>query len=151
MFYCDKDVKDLLKKSEYMKLYFNHRFFGKTFELDFDDLFEEKNNFIFFKIFFDEGKTDIWRLGKPFLVKYFFSYNFDGKTISYYNMEKEENNGNKNYRTILIVVIVVLALAFLVMGFFLGKYLYNIRKKKKMKAEELINDENIEHIKINEE
>ena len=66
-------------------------------------------------------------------------------------MEKEENNGNKNYRTILIVVIVVLALAFLVMGFFLGKYLYNIRKKKKMKAEELINDENIEHIKINEE
>ena len=151
MFYCDKDVKDLLKKSEYMKLYFNHRFFGKTFELDFDDLFEEKNNFIFFKIFFDEGKTDIWRLGKPFLVKYFFSYNFDGKTISYYNMEKEENKGNKNYRTILIVVIVVLALAFLVMGFFLGKYLYNIRKKKKMKAEELINDENIEHIKINEE
>ena len=77
-----------MEKSEYVKIYFNHRFLGNTFELNFNDLFEEKNNFIYFKIFFDEGSTDLWKFGKPFLIKYFFSYDFDKKTISYYNINK---------------------------------------------------------------
>ena len=149
-YYCNKDMKDILKKSEAVKLYFYHRFFGKTFELNFEDLFEEKNNFIFFKIFFDEEQNDIWRLGKPFLIKYFFSYNFDGKTISYYNLEENEDNKGTNIKTELIVVIIILALIFLGLGFFLGKYIVNYRKNKKKKAEELLEDENIGEVNINE-
>ena len=158
MFYCEKDVKDSLKKSEYVKIYFNHRFLGKTFELDFDDLFEEKNNFIFFKIFFDEGSTDIWKLGKPFLIKYFFYYNFDRKTIGYYNIKdnnvtekEEEKNKNSKIRIILIVIIAILGLIFLILGFLFGRYLYLIKKNKKRNAEELINEENIGHIDINDD
>ena len=150
IYYCNKDMKDILEKSEAVKLYFYHRFFGKTFELNFEDLFEEKNNFIFFKIFFDEEQNDIWRLGKPFLIKYFFSYNFDGKTISYYNLEKNEDNNGTNIKTVLIVVIIILALIFLGLGFFLGKYIVNYRKNKKKKAEELLEDENIGEVNINE-
>ena len=150
IYYCNKDMKDILKKSEAVKLYFYHRFFGKTFELNFEDLFEEKNNFIFFKIFFDEEQNDIWRLGKPFLIKYFFSYNFDGKTISYYNLEENEDNKGTNIKTELIVVIIILALIFLGLGFFLGKYIVNHRKNKKKKAEELLEDENIGEVNINE-
>ena len=150
IYYCNKDMKDILKKSEAVKLYFYHRFFGKTFELNFEDLFEEKNNFIFFKIFFDEEQNDIWRLGKPFLIKYFFSYNFDGKTISYYNLEENEDNKGTNIKTVLIVVIIILALIFLGLGFFLGKYIVNYRKNKKKKAEELLEDENIGEVNINE-
>ena len=150
IYYCNKDMKDILEKSEAVKLYFYHRFFGKTFELNFEDLFEEKNNFIFFKIFFDEEQNDIWRLGKPFLIKYFFSYNFDGKTISYYNLEENEDNKGTNIKTELIVVIIILALIFLGLGFFLGKYIVNYRKNKKKKAEELLEDENIGEVNINE-
>ena len=150
IYYCNKDMKDILKKSEAVKLYFYHRFFGKTFELNFEDLFEEKNNFIFFKIFFDEEQNDIWRLGKPFLIKYFFSYNFDGKTISYYNLEENEDNKGTNIKTVLIVAIIILALIFLGLGFFLGKYIVNYRKNKKKKAEELLEDENIGEVNINE-
>ena len=150
IYYCNKDMKDILKKSEAVKLYFYHRFFGKTFELNFEDLFEEKNNFIFFKIFFDEEQNDIWRLGKPFLIKYFFSYNFDGKTISYYNLEENEDNKGTNIKTVLTVVIIILALIFLGLGFFLGKYIVNYRKNKKKKAEELLEDENIGGVNINE-
>ena len=150
IYYCNKDMKDILEKSEAVKLYFYHRFFGKTFELNFEDLFEEKNNFIFFKIFFDEEQNDIWRLGKPFLIKYFFSYNFDGKTISYYNLEENEDNKGTNIKTVLIVVIIILALIFLGLGFFLGKYIVNYRKNKKKKAEELLEDENIGEVNINE-
>ena len=150
IYYCNKDMKDILEKSEAVKLYFYHRFFGKTFELNFEDLFEEKNNFIFFKVFFDEEQNDIWRLGKPFLIKYFFSYNFDGKTISYYNLEENEDNKGTNIKTELIVVIIILALIFLGLGFFLGKYIVNYRKNKKKKAEELLEDENIGEVNINE-
>ena len=150
IYYCNKDMKDILKKSEAVKLYFYHRFFGKTFELNFEDLFEEKNNFIFFKVFFDEEQNDIWRLGKPFLIKYFFSYNFDGKTLSYYNLEENEDNKGTNIKTVLIVVIIILALIFLGLGFFLGKYIVNYRKNKKKKAEELLEDENIGEVNINE-
>ena len=150
IYYCNKDVKDSLKKSEAVKLYFYHRFFGKTFELNFEDLFEEKGNFIFFKIFFDEADNNIWRLGKPFLIKYFFSYDFDGKTISYYNLEKNEDNPGTSIKTVLIVVIIILALVFLGLGFFLGKYIYNYRKNKKKKAEELLENENIGEVNINE-
>ena len=39
IYYCDKDIKDSLQKKESVKLYFKHRFFGKIFELNFDDLF----------------------------------------------------------------------------------------------------------------
>ena len=160
MFYCDIDSKDTLEKSEYVKIYFNHRFLGNTFELNFNDLFEEKNNFIFFKIFFDEGSTDLWKLGKPFLIKYFFSYNFDKKTISYYNItntnnnetktetETEEEKKNKKIKIVLIVIIVVLALAFLALGFLFGRYLYMIKKRRKLSAEELIDEENIGQINV---
>ena len=158
MYYCNKEMKNHFQKSENIKLYFNHRYFGKTFELDFNDLFEEIGNFIFFKIFFDEGKTDIWRLGKHFLIKYFFSYNFDRKTISYYTQEKDEENketndddNNSKYRIILIIVIIVLALAFLICGFFFGRYLYIYRKKRIKNAEELIDEEKIGDVNVNTE
>jgi len=154
MFYCDLNVKDSLEKNEYVKIYFNHRFLGNTFELNFNDLFEEKNNFIFFKVFFDEEGTDLWKLGKPFLIKYFFSYNFDKKTISYYNItnnnetktETEEEKRNKKIKIFIIVIIVVLALAFLTLGFLFGRYLYMIKKSRKLSAEELIDEENIGRI-----
>ena len=147
IFYCDINAKDSLEKSEYVKIYFNHRFLGNTFELNFNDLFEEKNNFIYFKIFFDEGSTDLWKFGKPFLIKYFFSYDFDKKTISYYNINNiTNNNENNNIKIVLIVIIVVLALAFLTLGFLFGRYLYMIKKSRKLSAEELINEENIGRI-----
>ena len=123
-----------------------------SIELNFEDLFEEKGNFIFFKIFFDEKDEYMWRLGNPFLVKYFFSFNFEGKTISYYDIEenKDENDKLLNNRTILIIVIaIILAIVFLIVGYLFGKYIF-ICKKKNKKAEELIDNENIDNININE-
>lgn len=156
MFYCDKNMKETLKKSEYVKIFFNQRFFGETFELGFDDIFEEKGNFIYFKIFFDQKQTDLWRLGKPFLIKYFFSFDFDGKTISYYKLEEsgeKEDNNNSNIKTYLIIIIIALALIFLILGFFFGKYLYIYRKKRMKNAEELLDNEKIgdESINVNGE
>ena len=159
MYYCNKDMKDFLQKSNYNNIYFLHRFYGKLFELNYDDLFEENGNYIYFKVIFTyNDNNDLWRFGKPFLKKYFFSYDLDGRTISFYDIkENDKNNGNDNNEnnnknnnennnennkdnTLLIIIFIILILIFAVLGFILAKYFY-LNKKKKKGTELIENDE----------
>ena len=136
VYYCKKDTKEYLKEN-FPTISFLHRYFNKSFELNYDDLFVEKGDYIYFKIFFHKREQEMWKLGKPFLSKYFFSFDLDGRTISFYDKigidEKEtEKNGNKiNNNLVLIIIITILALLVAVLGFFIGKCIYktNIRKK----------------------
>ena len=94
----------------------------------------------------------MWRLGKPFLVKYFFSFNFEGKTISFYDIEENKDVNDKllsNKTILIILIVIILGIVFLIVGYFFGKYIF-ICKKKNKKAEELIENENIDNININE-
>ena len=52
MYYCDKDMKNFFKKSYINNINFLHRTFGKTFELNYEDLYEEKGKYIYLKVFF---------------------------------------------------------------------------------------------------
>ena len=133
IYYCKKETKDIIKNSKYSTVYFLHRFFRIIFELNYNDLFEEKGDYIFCKVFFNKVETDIWRMGKPFLSKYFFSYNLEGRTISFYGGENEEQTENKSSssNTALIIIIIILILLFAVLGFFIGKYIYSSKKRKK--------------------
>ena len=134
IYYCKKETKDNKKNSKYSTVYFLHRFFRIIFELNYNDLFEEKGDYIFCKVFFIKDEIDIWRMGKPFLSKYFFSYNLDGRTISFYGGENEEQTENKSSsssNTALIIIIIILILLFAVLGFFIGKYIYSSKKRKK--------------------
>lgn len=145
MFYCNKDMKEFLKNSKYNNIYFLHRFYGKIFELNYNDLFEENGNYIYFKVLFEyidnpsDLNSDLWRLGKPFLKKYFFSYNLDGRTISFYDIDQSENSNNENNNErnndrnifVLIIVIIILIIIFGILGFVLAKYLFSTKKKKK--------------------
>ena len=135
MYYCKKEMKDTLKNNQYTHIYFKHRFFSKIFELNFDDLFVENGDYIYLRMFFDSKKNDVWRFGKPFLQKYFFSYDMDGRTISLYD-EPENSGGN----ALVYIVIIVLIIIFGVLGFILGKHIYSNRKKRQ--ASELIDNDN---------
>ena len=136
VYYCKKDTKEYLKEN-FPTISFLHRYFNKSFELNYDDLFAEKGDYIYFKIFFHKREQEMWKFGKPFLSKYFFSFDLDGRTISFYDKigidEKEtEKNGNiLNNNLVLIIIIIILALLVAVLGFFIGKFIYktNIRKK----------------------
>ena len=146
IFYCKKDIKKYLKNSDFNNISFLHRFFGKKFELNYDDLFEEVGNYIYFKVFFSkkENQYTIWRLGKPFLKKYLFSYNIEGRTISYYyvGQKEKENNENKKEKKkmiALIMIIIILLIICGILGFFVGKYYY--AQKKKKNAAELLDEE----------
>ena len=59
-----------------------------------------------------------WRFGKPFLKKYFFSYNVDKKLIGFYNMEhkiipvKNENSNIFYFMIILLLLMIVVVLSY---------------------------------------
>ena len=141
-YYCKKDIKEYLKE-HFHSIIFLHRYFNKSFELNYDDVFEEKGEYIYFKIFFDKYVPDLWRFGKPFLSKYFFSYDIDNRLIIFYDKvgSDESNNGNENNgdnkgdksnnNIILICVIIVLIIIFGVVGFFIAKYIYTYQKRRK--------------------
>ena len=151
MYYCKKEMKETLKNNKYTHIYFKNRYFSKIFELNFDDLFVENGDYIYLRVFFDINKNDVWRFGKPFLQKYFFSYDLDGRTISLYDepVENIENGGKdeKGGSAVVYIIIIVLIIIFGVLGFILGKYIYSNRKKRQ--ASELLENDNYDYGNIN--
>ena len=136
-FYCKKNDKNFNIK-DFRSIYFKSNNLEIAFELDYNDLFFEKDNYIYFLITFKMDK--IWNLGEIFLKKYFIVFNQDLKTMSYYQgMEKEKikKEGIKykiNFIHILLVMILFAIIFFgTIIYFKKGKY-------RKNRANELLDD-----------
>ena len=147
-FYCKKNLyENNMKYFPPLKLFQFE--FNYTFELNYKDLFIEKNDKIILLIFFDEMKFD-WHFGKPFLRKYSFLMNQDTKIIGFYknnNKEKnEEKKDNNEYnktnwysklQIILFIFLIIIAVILLVIsGIFIGIHLFKKKKSKKYSIEE---------------
>ena len=132
---CDSDISI----NNFPNLYLKSTNFQYEFQLTKDELFVEDKDKIYFLIVFEFSKVNTWKLGKPFLEKYLFSYNYDAKTIIFYNenLSKDESNtnNNKNNKYIIIIVVIVLLLIALVIGFLFGRNIYY--KRKNLKALEM--------------
>ena len=132
-FVCQKQYKYIIQKT-FPTLYFYHKELNYMFELNFDDLFFEKNEFLIFSIYFDFFQIEIfrgsylseWFFGKTFLKKYCFSFDLDNGKIRFYpekKIKKKTNkkiskknldNGNNNKRYYQLGLILV----FLTIGIF---------------------------------
>ena len=134
-----KSIKDELK-SKFPNLKFVHKSFLYTFELNYDDLFKEKGDKIYFLIWFDTVPkvTIFWEMGFPFMRKYLFNYNYDNKLISFYNndiKEFENQNSNTNFKKGNIILIIILVILVCILGFVIGRR--RVTKKNKLTAKEL--------------
>ena len=139
-YYCNKEkYKDNI--IYFPPLIFEHKELNFTFELDYKDLFMEKDDKLILMIFFfDSGMK--WNLGKPFLRKYPFLINQDSKKIGFYkrNNDNNKNNNIENRSIILKIILIILGLfILLVIGIFIGKYYFN--NKKNHKSINIIDDE----------
>ena len=113
---------------------------------------------IFQKTLFDHSDLAFWNLGLPFLQKYEFVHNYDKQNIGFYIPQEEKKevtpkkevpieNGNDNSNTntnsnesiykVIIAVGIIIGIILIIGAFFLGKYLYQSRKRK---ANELNDD-----------
>ena len=81
-YYCNKNL-NLKKKFE--TIYFKSTNLNYIFELNYEDLFLEINNKIYFLIIFTNNIYKNWILGIPFLKKYQFTFNQEDKIIGFYH------------------------------------------------------------------
>ena len=111
-------------------LYFEHKNLNYIFELSYKDIFVKYEDKFVCLIWFDMKNKDKWRLGKPFLKKYLFTFDLDRKTIGFYNSKiivdedkKENYDDNKNIKYIIIIIFILSLIAFF-LCYFLAKYVY---------------------------
>ena len=134
-FQNDKKIKKMLKK---FSISFYHRELNYNFILNYEDLFLEKKDYIYFMIIFYKSISSEWIFGFPFFKKYKFVYDYDNKLIGFNNNFKyiNSNDGsNFNKNTVKIILIIVLGIIFfigivLITGILLGKKLFGVRKIK---------------------
>lgn len=142
IFYCDKEKFTLEEMKKFPELKFFKNEINEIFNLTYNDLFFNKGNNVYFLIVFNYLYNEIWELGKPFLNKYSFVYNFDSKLIWYYKKIDNNDEINKNetkifYKKKLIYLIIFLSIFLGAICFLFGRILYNKTKNNLIKAKEL--------------
>ena len=165
VFTCKKDI---IYNKQYSNIIFPNLYlqqidYNFTFSLSFQNLFIEIKNEFYFMIIFPKNPIHFtienWYLGLPFLRQYQFVYNYDSKTIGFYNpniikneikdsrsniTNKEGNKININldqYSARKIILEMLIIIILLVIAYFVGKKINEHRKKR---ANEL-KDDNYEY------
>ena len=142
---CDKNklnAKDFYEK--FPTIYFEHLDFNYTFTLDSNDLFIEKDGFLYFGLVSQNEKLNNWRFGQPFLKKYRLVFNHDRKSIGYYikHKEKEYTPEKTKSKVSLGMILLIAGIALLIVETIIAvvcikKYKCLNRKKR---ANELMDD-----------
>ena len=143
--YCDKNTFTIQDMKKFPSLFFYHRELNYTFVLNYEDLFEEINNNIYFLVVKNIGNyyQDIWKMGKTFLKKYQFSFNQDSKMISFYphmndnnyKRDEEEKNNKENKKFNSSYIWIAICIVCLIVGIYIGTKI--ILKNRKKRANEL--------------
>jgi hypothetical protein len=131
-YYCDKNPSTISQiKANFPSLKFIHQDFNFNFTITVDDLIVEKNDYFYFLIFFNNYQKYDWRLGRPFVNKYNFMMDQDGKKVLFYS-EKEEIILPGVQSKSLVVILIILIIVFLVLGFVFARRIYKSKFKKPM-------------------
>ena len=137
---CDKSK---FNYKDFPSIFFYHKKLNKTFELNKDDLFIEKNNTIYFLVYYHKIMFPKWILGYPFLKKYRIVFDPEKKIIGIPNrnfiIKTEHLNKNQIIIIFLILIIIFMFLIFI-------KFCLILKNKinRKIRANEL--EENYEYL-----
>ena len=138
--YCKKEkkvldkLKDIIKTINFYSMSLNY-----TFELTQEEIIKEIKDYIFIQVLFSDIGSR-WNLGKLFTLKYKFVFNQENKVIGFYTPTDAPNNNNEvlaKYKYIWIIVGIIGGLLLILVGYFIGKYIYQVRKKR---ANELLDE-----------
>ena len=136
IYWCEKSAENDIKNN-FPTLYFQMKEFYKIFELTYKDLFLEKDNKLYFLIYFESSKyNNYFEIGKIFLKKYTFTFNQYNKHIGYYNKnlnnEGDDQKENESFfqNKYLWIIFSILVFIFAILGFILGKKVRDHVRKK---------------------
>jgi hypothetical protein len=139
-YYCEESLYDTMK-SLFKQIAFKQISLSEIFELNFEDVFIKQNGYLIFLIIFSTHEHLRWDLGKPFMKKYQFDFDFPNKKIGYYKISQTNNtNNNKDKDNISIkkkgiyiaigIGAFILAIVLIVVGIIIGKNYFKLRKKR---------------------
>jgi hypothetical protein len=142
-YYCEESLYDTMK-SLYKQIKFKQTSLSEIFELNFDDVFIKQNGYLIFLIIFSTHEHKQWDLGKPFMKKYQFDFDFPNKKIGYYKIsqrfkqtndnDKKINDNNKGKKNVVYATILLglffLAVILILVGVIIGKNFFKLRKKR---------------------
>ena len=147
MIICKLIFKNNMKNFPSLYFYREQLFFA--FNLNYEDLFYEYNDKIYFLILRKEHINNYWQLGKIFLKKFPLIFDYDKKIVSYvylkkyWNPTKSKKNDNrvmkdinsKNKNINKGIILYILLIIGIIIGIFIGRIIWN--KNKKLRANEL--------------
>ena len=146
MIVCDSSFKKYLKY--FPSIYFYSRELSFTFNLDYNDLFLEEKNKIYFLIAYKDMIQPIWKIGKIFMKKYPLIFDQDKKTISLVYLNKFKKNEDdakktsnffKRFKDYLLYCLLFIGI---LIGLLIGRRIWN--RHRKLKANEL--EENYQYL-----
>ena len=121
MFICKKEkMQNYIK--DFPTLFFSHIKYEYIFELTYNDLFKEINDYYYFMIIFpninsydyNANEKEEWHLGIPFLRKYQFVFNYDYKSIGFYKFKNFEYQNDYNNKSLLLFLFTIILSLFFV-------------------------------------
>lgn len=125
--FTQKDMERFPTISFYVKNY------DQIFDIDYIDVFKEKNEYIYFLILFDSNTPENMRLGQIFLSNYLFTFDYDNLEIGFYktNLPKHKRFLAKirrifSFKNFMICFIVLMVLIIII---YFGRRYYYKRKK----------------------
>ena len=144
---CNSNFKEYMK--QFPSIYFYREQLFLAFNLNYEDLFYEYKDKIYFLAIRKESIKNFWQIGKIFLKKYPMIFDYDKKIVSYaflkkqWNPKKSKKKVNKvmkdsNDKNKIInkdFIIYILLVLGIIIGIFIGRIIWN--KNKKLKANEL--------------
>lgn len=129
-YYCNNNANKIRKiKNDFPTIQFTQQDLNYNFTIKADDLFVEKDGYVFCLMIFDDYKRYEWKLGRPFIKKYAFMLDQDGKNIFFYSVIDEVIIPGV-HSTGLIFIIFILLIVFSFLGFILGRKIYRSKLRK---------------------
>ena len=139
-YYCEESLYDTMK-SLFKQIAFKQISLSEIFELNFEDVFIKQNGYLIFLIIFSTHEHLRWDLGKPFIKKYQFDFDFPNKKIGYYKISQTNNTNNnkdkdnissekKGIHIAIGIGAFILAIVLIVVGIIIGKNYFKLRKKR---------------------
>ena len=94
-YYCKNDKKIIKKiKDSFPRIILRSYDFDFNFTLDASDLFVVHDNYAICLIYFSSTSENTFKMGKPFLKKYLFTFNYENNNIYFYILGEKDKDNN---------------------------------------------------------
>ena len=142
MYYCDKEVD--IEKFNFGDISFVKKSSNYSIVFTNKDLWMEKNGYIYFLVIENQFFNDNWYFGKPFFKKYPMIFDSDNKIIGLYTKTIDNNNSNNetdnSTSSTLVYIIVIVGLVIIVIGLIILLINCYMKLPRKMRPNELTDD-----------